>query len=435
MAISGNWSSLYNDVDEAYTPGTGFSLKVQDLADGASGQALFRLPKADEEYYYFNYNNGTPAQGTDKSTIDRGQDNEGNSLSGRLMSDEIYHRTETNTSYSGSVEEEHQEITVPLSESANGDYYLVGNPFMAHLNMQVFLENEKNAGILENKYWYVAEDGVQNIAITNPNDANTTWTTADASSVIPPLRSFFVKKKETAIGDVTITFTHEMQVLGSDETSGDNTNTETLVITAKTSDGKVSRAAIAYDMAADKGYASGEDAELFLDSNLSDVPTIYTVAGTMATSINRTSELYNIPVGIYGNSTEMVTLSFEGLKHFNSATLYDAETGTETPLREGTTLTVPASTSGRYFLRAGAPTANEVIEADNIQIYALSGNRVMVTSTTPLKNIRVYTINGALVRQAKSGFCSHELYLPDGIYVITAENANGQARTAKLNVN
>ena len=435
MAISGNWSSLYNDVDEAYTPGTGFSLKVQDLADGASGQALFRLPKADEEYYYFNYNNGTPAQGTDKSTIDRGQDNEGNSLSGRLMSDEIYHRTETNTSYSGSVEEEHQEITVTLSESANGDYYLVGNPFMAHLNMKAFFEtNGETNGILENKYWYVAEDGVQNIVVTDPDEANTTWTTAGEGSVIPPLRSFFVKKKEGVTSN-NITFTHEMQVLGSDETSGDNTNTETLVITAKTSDGKVSRAAIAYDMAADKGYASDEDAELFLDSNLSDVPTIYTVAGTMATSINRTSELYNIPVGIYGNSTEMVTLSFEGLKNFGSATLYDAEKRTETPLREGTTLTVPASTSGRYFLRAGAPTASEQIKTSDIQIYTLSDSRVMVTSTTPLKNIRVYTINGALVRQAKSGFCSHELYLPDGIYVITAENANGQARTAKLNVN
>lgn len=427
VAISGNWSSLYNDVDEAYAPGTGFSLKVQDLN---SEKALFRLPKADEGYYYFNYNNGTPTQGTDKSTIDRGQDDEGNSLSGRLMSDKIYHRTETNTSYSGSVTP--NEITVTLSESANGDYYLVGNPFMAHLNMKAFFEtNGETNGILENKYWYVAEDGVQNIVA----ESDDKWVSTLDNATIPPLRSFFVKKKDGETGDVTITFTHEMQVLGSDETSGDNTNTETLVITAQTSDGKTSRAAIAYDMAADKGYASDEDAELFLDSNLSDVPTIYTVAGTMATSINRTSELYNIPVGIYGNSTEMVTLSFEGLKNFGSATLYDAEKRTETPLREGTTLTVPASTSGRYFLRVGAPTANEQIKTSDIQIYTLSDNRVMVTSTTPLKNIRVYTINGALVRQAKSGFCSHELYLPDGIYVITAENANGQARTAKLNVN
>ena len=225
-----------------------------------------------------------------------------------------------------------------------------------------------------------------------------------------------------------------MQVLGG--TEDDNTNTNALILTAQTADGKTSRAAIAYDATAKATYETSEDAELFLDSNLSDVPTIYTVAGTMATSINRTSELYNIPVGIYGNSTEMVTLSFDGLKNFSSATLYDAEKRTETPLREGTTITLPANTSGRYFLRAGAPTANESIATDAIQIYTLSGNRVMVTSTAPLKDIRVYTISGALVKQAKGGFCSHELYLPeDGIYVISAKSANGAAQTAKVAVN
>ena len=45
-AIAGNWSALYNKVDEAYTPGTGFSLKVQDV----TGNATFRLPKADGSY-------------------------------------------------------------------------------------------------------------------------------------------------------------------------------------------------------------------------------------------------------------------------------------------------------------------------------------------------------------------------------------------------
>ena len=432
MAISGNWSSLYNDVDEAYTPGTGFSLKVQDL-NSANSSALFRLPKADGEYYYFNYNNGSPTQGTDVSTIDRGEDEEGNSLSGRLMSDKIYHRTETETSYTGSVK--HEEITVPLSESANGDYYLVGNPFMAHLDMEAFFaENGGENGVLEDKYWYVADDGVQNIAVTDPNGENTSWTDTENAGLIPPLHSFFVKKKENANGDVTVTFNKDMQVLGG--TEDDNTNTNALILTAQTADGKTSRAAIAYDATAKATYETSEDAELFLDSNLSDVPTIYTVAGTMATSINRTSELYNIPVGIYGNSTETVTLSVEGLKNFSSAALYDAEKRTETPLREGTTITLPANTSGRYFLRAGAPTANEQIATDAIQIYTLSGNRVMVTSTTPLKDIRVYTISGALVKQAKAGFCSHELYLPeDGIYVISAKSANGATQTAKVAVN
>lgn len=413
VAVQGNWSAVYNNVEEKYEPGTGFSLKVLDMPTSTT-DAIFRLPKADDKFTYYD----SEGKETDKKSEDITRED-----AGKLSI--------TPDANSETATDDEELFTISLTANGQSNYYLIGNPFMAHLNMKAFFEtNGETNGILENKYWYVAEDGVQNIVA----ESDDKWVSTLDNAMIPPLRSFFVKKKEGVTSN-NITFTHEMQVLGSDETSGDNTNTETLVITAQTSDGKTSRAAIAYDMAADKGYASGEDAELFLDSNLSDVPTIYTVAGTMATSINRTSELYNIPVGIYGNSTEMVTLSFEGLKHFNSATLYDAETGTETPLREGKTVEVPASTSGRYFLRAGAPTANEVIESDNIQIYTFSGNRVMVTSTTPLQDIRVHTINGRLQKQAKAGFCSFELYLPDGIYVITAENANGQTKTAKINVN
>ena len=407
VAVAGNWSAVYNDVAEPYNPGTGFSLKVLNMPTGADadGNAVFRLPKADETFTYYNANGDETETKSDK--IERKN-------AGKLK----ISTSDANT--------EDDVLFTVTSLEAHGDYYLIGNPFMAYLNAKAFFEKNSN---LADKYWYV-EDDVQNIVAVADDKL---ISTSNATTNIPPLHSFFVKKKENANGDVTVTFNKDMQVLGGTE---DGTNTSALILTAQTADGKTSRAAIAYDATAKTTYETSEDAELFLDSNLSDVPTIYTVAGTMATSINRTSELYNIPVGIYGNSTETVTLSVEGLKNFSSAALYDAEKRTETPLREGTTITLPANTSGRYFLRAGAPTANESIATDAIQIYTLSGNRVMVTSTAPLKDIRVYTISGALVKQAKGGFCSHELYLPeDGIYVISAKSANGAAQTAKVAVN
>ena len=416
VAVAGNWSAVYNNVAEPYNPGTGFSLKVLNMPTGADGNAIFRLPKADGSYYYYD----SDGKATETSVVITRTNGENDSefKAGQLQTNEL--------------KEANANITVTLTQNGTSDYYLIGNPFMAHLDAAKFFS--KNSSVLQPKYWYLT-DGVQNITVIDPNDSNS-GTTTEGSNVatIAPLQSFFVQKKGDAT-ETTVKFTAEMQTL-AESTSNDGTNTSALILTAQTADGKTSRAAIAYDAMAKATYETSEDAELFLDSNLSDVPTIYTVAGTMATSINRTSELYNIPVGIYGNSTEMVTLSFDGLKNFSSATLYDAEKRTETPLREGTTITLPANTSGRYFLRAGAPTANESIATDAIQIYTLSGNRVMVTSTAPLKDIRVYTISGALVKQAKGGFCSHELYLPeDGIYVISAKSANGATQTAKVAVN
>ena len=389
---SGIWSGAYNDVKEQYTPGKGFSLKVQDIED--EEKAIFRLPKADTEYGYFEYN-GTTATTTE--TVNRGQDGI------KLKSDD---------------EEGYFAIDLP---EANGNYYLIGNPFMTSLNMDEFFK--ENTG-LQKKYWMVTENN-QEVAVGDEYG----WVSIGLG-IVPPLHSFFVVKNNESVTQVT--FNKDMQTLGE---AGNNETTDegtTFFLTVQNAAGKTSRAAIAYDIAADKNYAADEDAELFLDSNLRDVPTIYTVAGSTATSINCTSELYNIPVGIYGNSDEMVTLSFSGLKHIGSATLYDAEEKTETPLREGKTIQVPGNTSGRYFLRAGTPTANETIETGDIQIYSLSGNRVMVTATTPLKDIRVYDMSGAVVKHVKAGVCSFELYLANGIYVITAENAEGETETAKV---
>lgn len=394
-AIAGNWSAVYNNADEEYNVGTGFSLKVLDLS---AGNATFRLPKADTEY---TYSGGTTAT----SIIDRDDANK-------------LHVTDLNT-------EATTPITVTLEANGDNPYYLVGNPFMAHLDMDAFFTGNSN---LERKYW-VVDNNSQTVAVGKEEDLTTTDPTGDAT--VAPLQSFFVQKANNETGEITVKFTQEMQTLGG---TGDGLRSaNALTITATTSDGRTSRAAVAYDMAASADYEVSEDAELFLDSNLGDVPMVYTVAGTMATSINRTSELYNIPLGVYGSKQEMVTLSFGGLNQFSSATLYDAQEQTETPLREGKTVSVPAGTSGRYFLRAGTPTGNEVIARNAFLVYSVGGGKVMVTSSnTPLKDIRVYTMGGAQVRSIQASGMQQEIYLNRGIYLITVSDQDGLQETRKV---
>lgn len=418
VAISGNWSALYNDVAEAYTPGTGFSLKVQDIT---GSNATFRLPKADGSYKYYPHGDG---QSGNETTVSRVEVEGGEKVSGRLQSDQLFIR---NTDIDKADEGNPIEIT--LSETAHGDYYLVGNPFMAHLDMDAFFDEDNGNGkVLQKKYW-VVDNSSQTVAVGTEEDLTTTNPTGDVT--VAPLQSFFVQKAEGVTGDITLTFTQDMQTLGG--TNDGLRSANALTITATTTDGRTSRAAVAYDMAASADYEASEDAELFLDSNLGDVPMVYTVAGTMATSINRTSELYNIPLGVYGSKQEMVTLSFGGLNQFSSATLYDAQEQTETPLHEGKTVSVPAGTSGRYFLRAGAPTGNEVIARNAFLVYSVGGGKVMVTSSnTPLKDIRVYTMGGAQVRSIQASGMQQEIYLNRGIYLITVSDQDGLQETRKL---
>lgn len=396
-AIAGNWSAVYNKADEGYDAGTGFSLKVLDLPAGTNN-ATFRLPKADTKYTYSG--GTTTAQKTGPIT--------------RTNANKL-HVTDLNS-------ENTSPITVTLEANGNNPYYLVGNPFMAHVDMAKFFAENNN---LESKYWVVNGDN-QEVGVGGNNGLITT-----GNRKIAPLSSFFVTKNGSSATNDEVVFTADMQVLG--EVSTTSTNTNALTITATTADGRTSRAAVAYDMAASVDYEASEDAELFLDSNLGDVPMVYTVAGTMATSINRTSELYNIPLGVYGSKQEMVTLSFGGLNQFSSATLYDAQEQTETPLHEGKTVSVPAGTSGRYFLRAGTPTGNEVIARNAFLVYSVGGGKVMVTSSnTPLKDIRVYTMGGAQVRSIQASGMQQEIYLNRGIYLITVSDQDGLQETRKV---
>ena len=410
VAVSGNWSALYNDVTDAYTPGTGFSLKVQDLPTGSDDRkALFRLPKADPSYSYYYQGSTQPGGSVDITRY----------KPGRLRSDTLFTRNTdiTNAKPGGN-------IVVQLDDSYDGTYYLVGNPFMAHLDMEEFFgENDAFNRI----YWLVTENGQEAVVGSDGEGLISTG----MGTTVAPLQSFFIKLETNKTAPEEIIFTQEMQTLGG---NGDGLRSaNALTITATTSDGRTSRAAVAYDMAASADYEASEDAELFLDSNLGDVPMVYTVAGTMATSINRTSELYNIPLGVYGNKQEMVTLSFGGLNQFSSATLYDAQEQTETPLREGKTVSVPAGTSGRYFLRAGTPTGNEVIARNAFLVYSVGGGKVMVTSSnTPLKDIRVYTMGGAQVRSIQASGMQQEIYLNRGIYLITVSDQDGLQETRKV---
>lgn len=400
-AIAGNWSAVYNKADEGYDAGTGFSLKVLDLPADTTG-AIFRLPKADESYTY----SGGTTTAPETEPITRTNANK-------------LHVTDLNT-------EATTPITVTLNANGDNPYYLVGNPFMAYLDMNAFFKGNSN---LSRTYWVVNDDN-QEVGVGGTNGLVTT-----GDGKIAPLSSFFVTKKDNSTTNNEVVFTADMQTLNANLYAGDDdqVNDNALTITATTSDGRTSRAAVAYDMAASADYETSEDAELFLDSNLGDVPMVYTVAGTMATSINRTSELYNIPLGVYGSKQEMVTLSFGGLNQFSSATLYDAQEQTETPLHEGKTVSVPAGTSGRYFLRAGTPTGNEVIARNAFLVYSVGGGKVMVTSSnTPLKDIRVYTMGGAQVRSIQASGMQQEIYLNRGIYLITVSDQDGLQETRKV---
>ena len=331
--------------------------------------------------------------------------------------------------------EEGKDIVVQLGESYDGTYYLVGNPFMAHLDMETFFD-ENDA--FNRTYWLVTENGQEAVVGSEGEGLISTGT----GTTVAPLQSFFVKlKTDEATGDLVsapemITFTQNMQVLGGTDDGLRSANA--LTITATTSDGRQSRAAVAYSGMASDDYQSSEDAELFLDSNLGDVPMVYTVAGTMATSINVRQNCELVPLGVYGTDDEPVTLRFDQVDAFSGVKLYDAQTKRYTTLTEGSEVSVSTNDSGRYYLTGGLATGSEAIRTvDDISIYSVRPGEIVATSAgSSLRSVRVYGIGGELVtQQSLANQSVYRLRVPgNAIYVVYAEDMDGIIRNVKLRV-
>ncbi|MCD7848916.1 MAG: T9SS type A sorting domain-containing protein [Parabacteroides sp.] len=401
-AIAGSWSNLYNKVDESFTPATGFSVGVDVKSDKLTdNKVLFRLPKADKKYEY--YGSGD-VDGGDEKDINREN-------SGRLVTDEL------------------SEASFPISTS-EASFVLVGNPFMAHLDMTKFF----GENTIDKKYYILTENGTISNILGNDFSVSTG---ADDPTKVAPLQSFLVDKASLPTG-----FTTDMQtfaekggpVLRSVIASEPKNKLPEIRITAER-DGKRNTAVVAYFSYASESYKEDEDASLLIDKETA-APLVYTLADKQMLAINLTDRVHDIPVGIYGTDKSPVTLTFHVSDRFESVTLLDKQEKKNYPVNEGMTLTVTGNTSGRYFLNGSTPTANEVIARNEIVCYGSGNGQIVVSSVDPLTRITVYDLSGKLVT-GLTHLHTPTAYVqgltPGQLYIVRAETAN-QVQTDKVEV-
>ena len=415
-AAAGTWSNLYNKVSEPFTPGTGFSIGVEantDQLKEASNTVLFRLPKADIGYDYFD-----PDEDTGGNKTDLGNTGGKRINYGLLAVDDM--------KKNGTLSVE------TITDETVEKLQLVGNPFMAHLDIEKFLKTNE---IPDNPCYILTADGTK-CSITKDDFAVTTIDDDSDPTKVAPLQSFLVEKE----GGVT--FKTEMQTVATDNgptlrsatASAPKNKLPEIRITAKRGD-KQSTTVVAYLSYASDGYTKNEDASLLI--NKEDVaPLAYTVADKQMLTINLTDRIHNIPVGVYGTDDSPVTLTFSVSNKLSNVTLYDKQEKKSYPVTEGMTLTVPGNTSGRYVLNGSVPTANEVIATNRIVCYSSGGGRIDISSVDPLTRITVYNFSGQLVT-GRSNLNTPTTYIdgltPGQIYIVKTETAN-QTQTEKVEV-
>lgn len=417
----GYWSHVYNKVDESYSDaadGTfgGFSIKAGNalLPKDKTENALLRLPKADTEYQYFDYN-GT---GNSSSKTSVTKDPKGH---GKLL-------------VAFSNDEKHlAEKTQSLGTDNNSGFYLVANPYTCSISMAKFFE--ANSG-LQKAIWIVENGEVKAISNTELDMKN---------YAIQPTQSFFVKKNVgAAIREVRFTSTMCVDRTITPGLLMASDYVKSIEATTENSNGQTSRARIALRPEASADYDDQEDVDLLYDQNLKDIPQVYTVAGNEAVAVNAVPELSWIPLGIVSQQAEEVSLTLKGVNKLDAPVyLYDAASASFTELHEGEAVKVKAGDHGRYFLtQTRTSTGINRMEAEEqsapVKVYSPAAGMIVVSALggEKLDRVQVFTLDGKMV---------HSYQLPDkqrmilrvtsGIYIVKASTQScAQTKGQKIAV-
>lgn len=410
VAVKAGWSNVYNDVQEQYGAGTGFSIRTDASGAGLGkdDDVLFRLPKADDSYDYFEKDK--PEKPVDLNHgITRRNHYKLNDAKGIIES-----RTQAETRY-----------------------FLVGNPFMAHLDMKEFLQ--KNSGKIKPQYWMV-RDGVETTATIVSDQL-----TGSAPAFAAPMQGFFVEllpawkaslkadKTDPSMVVLELDYTEEMAALrpaSPSETPGASPATRGAyardVTVSAVCGGKVVSSALL--MTADAPDTDLNVTMLDNTDGLGVGAQVYAVADGKAASISMRKSLPGTELGVVAKSAkEKVTLLFDGIEESDSLVLFNANDGSYTDIDENLEYTVVGSTAGLFIMEK---TDRGI--SDGELSFSLIDRTLTVVSPSADADVRllVADISGVLVCDAV-GCGAVTVPLDPGVYTVRATDGK-RVLTAKI---
>lgn len=400
------WSHVYNKLDEDYSDGKGFALKAGDQYKQLSAKWLFRLPKEDVEYKYFKPDGTYSDLKVDVTKPEKYKLNVPYSNEPSLLG----------------------EISLPLTANthSNNLYYIVGNPYTASLSMYRFLNG--NTGF-ERKVWTL-DNGVLN-AHSIPEG---TYNRKD-DYIIEPMQGFFVKVKEgetVSQAKFTLVMTTDRWI------SGGSTIAETpakMSINVVENGKRMAMANVVVKDDADGDFNNDEDIELLNNTELEDIPQVYTIAGTQAAALNTLPKIGILPFGVIAKEKKMVAVELEANRYLD-APLYilDAKTGTYTPADHA--IEIEANEHGRYYITTAMYNIESDSEENTIRCFSPQSGTITVSSiASNLASVSIYTIDGKLLTSASGiNATSWQKQVATGIYIIKVATEDKKEKTVKMKV-
>ena len=306
-----DWSRSFNAVGTRYAAGQGFALKVKD-----GGSHTFHFPKSHSIYQYYDIT-GNPLN--KKEAVNH-------TGLGQLMVD-----------YTSTMP-----YRVDLGRLSNGTDFLFGNPFMAHINIRQFLNDNRNLisslQIYRNgEYVTISSDGISS--------------SANAPTTIHPMEAVVLNARQAGM-ELSVVLTESMIVQANSRAARIRavSSSPRIYLTARVKN-HVSSCVAVQSVSASDAYRNGEDVPYLLETEAKPDVAVYTVANGEALSVQRMKAAHRIPVGFYMHRKGQVKLSFKMQgKGWDGWHFVDGQTGKRYPLNKPVMLTHVATGSNRFYL-------------------------------------------------------------------------------------
>lgn len=408
------WTPPFNALNYKYTLGTGFSLKA-DAGTVTNTMLRFRFPKEHQVYYYYN----EKGQKTDVC------ENIGRDFVGRFI-----------------TENENGETIFPLTftvtaEGEDNKAFLIGNPFMSHINIKSFLDANPEITSLK-----VYDGNTINSAIlydgellVNSNDGQSEWTS------IAPMQSFFATVGNAG-NQLSVTFDEnmleinpkgqELRTVTRTADSGDSgCPVEGFRLTV--SDGDIQAGAlVGISNQVSDTYVDGEDASLLVDDEVKPKLAVYTLSGDMAADIQQQTNQKPVEIGFYMDYPKPVTLKVDKTIA-GEWQLLDRQTGLAYDLGETTDLNL--GTVGTNVGRWIITPKNDIQGLSSAVFVEQAGHKWIVSTdgTTEIIKVSCSDVNGAMIGHVESaGKTTETVASIPGINVLEIVTSDGKKHVLKV---
>ncbi len=328
------WTPPFNDLAQRYEAGMGFSMQA-----GYSSQTYtFRFPKTHSQYHYV-YGDGSgagyPAENILRSKV------------GRF----IYENNNGEVAFP---------YTVKAKNQMSGTTFIVGNPFMAHIDIKKFMQ--ENSAIVTSVKVY--DGNTNNTLILSDGEL---LGTDNGLAYLAPMQAFFVTTTQ-AKTELDVKFTENMLVqqpdirlysrrmtgLGLSRTAAIPDKRTMLGISAF-SNGESGKCLVNMRSGASDGYREREDARILLDNEIPPVIAVFTEADGKALDIQQMSRRVRIPLGfsMKSESEVILKLTHTSDSRWKNWELFDKQTGRRYSLDREVTqvnLGIISTHAGRFYL-------------------------------------------------------------------------------------